>query len=239
MLKMFKLITIISFLPFSLSVLAQGYDCAINAPPPELAEFPQNDCESMVDEGYSCYLAWEKKQIDKYPKDVSRADKILTVKTDYNGRISMVFKSNPVTAETFTAFWFMGKLNITDQLVVSASYTESEEYYFISPRRSGNVITLKGLPVFSPDSKHLAISDRGGEESRTYLEIWQIQDDSLINVFSLEPIKVYLGEPTWWGPGKINWLSPTSLAVNKCDENYNNVGTIHLELHEGKWNISN
>ena len=146
------------------------------------------------------------------------------------------YTSNPQGSESYKSYWFLGELRQTGHWVVFASWWESRSFIFISQR--GVEFSTDELPVFSSDFKSFALSAWGdGEEFPNYFQIWRMGENGPDLQYELVP-EVAPDQSPVWGPGKVTWLDPALLRVEKCDANFRLVGTAEFKREGENWSYA-
>jgi hypothetical protein len=176
-------------------------------------------------------------QLKKFP-NIIRNDWVLEIKTS-KSTVTLKDKRDQEQEAENVRYYFIGYIDVregrTDYLII-ARYYEGHRYFLINGL-NGNQVSMYGIPILSPDSKHYVVTslDIGAGYSSNYILILDSDDYKIEWEENLD--EKYHGNG---GPSDPVWLDENSILFfePKHDGNYILEKKPYIiEKKDGKWQL--
>lgn len=111
--------------------------------------------------------------------------------------------------------------------------------YLLVNHKTGWSALSNGVPIVSPDRLRLAAAnvDLDAEYSPTTLQIWRLAADSLILELEHDFVSAPIQPDSVWGPGRLEWLSPTELRAAREFATGSVSGSARAVREGARWRI--
>ena len=167
----------------------------------------------------------EANRIKKYKNLISRSGDSLIIKTVNGGNVYLVTKQSD--NDDLAIYDFIQDMPDINQWLVLGSYWESYGYLLID-KTSGETTHLYGMPVVSPDKKHIIAFNQDLQAGFTFngLQLLEMQNG--------KPVLIGEKELYYWGPDNVSWKNDHTLLVQQAFSNLTegeqDMTTVYVEL---------
>ncbi len=167
----------------------------------------------------------EANRIKKYENLISRRGDSLIIKTTNGRNVYLVTRQSD--NDDLAIYDFIQDMPDINQWLVLGSYWESYGYLLID-KTSGDTTDLYGMPVVSPDKKHIITFNQDLEAGFTFngLQLLEMQDG--------KPVLIGSKELYYWGPDNVTWKNDHTLLVQQAFSNLTegeqDITTVYVEL---------
>lgn len=167
----------------------------------------------------------EANRIRKYENFISRSGDSLIIKTTDGGNVYLVTRQSD--NDDLAIYDFIQDMPDINQWLVLGSYWESYGYLLID-KTSGDTTHLYGMPVVSPDKKHIITFNQDLQAGFTFngLQLLEMQNG--------KPVLIGAKELYYWGPDNVTWKNDHTLLVQQAFSNLTegeqDMTTVYVEL---------
>ncbi len=163
---------------------------------------------------YDCGRAIERYQVMRASQFFSRTGDTLEVRLADQ---TTTFIDKDVDDETGLWYTYRELVPGVAYHLVQAYLYEGTAFLLIS-HRTGDVVRVQALPIFSPDGNRFATAseDLEARYNPNEIQIWRITESAIVREWSLEPAgNPVTFTPDAWGPTNLRWISSTEIRVQK------------------------
>lgn len=150
----------------------------------------------------------EASRMQKYASAVSRKGDSLII-TCTNNTVKYIVNNNDEESNAFASYTFLKDMPEINQWLLMATYYEAYGYMLID-KTSGDSTVLYGMPVVSPDKKHILTFNQDLEANFTFngFQLFEMQHAA--------PILIGTKELYTWGPDQVKWKDANTLLVQQA-----------------------